>query len=158
MADQTDQLQQHIESKRNELGHNIDELEKKVKKAADWHTYFEEYPMTAIGVAFGGGILLAMLVGDRSRRSYRPTDEDRAWEASELRRPIRDQRVLGETREKFSETIDTVKGALIGLATSKVRDMLSDAMPGFREQYENAERSRDRGPAGRPSDQKPLTM
>ena len=68
MAEQTDQLQKHIQSKRNELGQNLEELEHKVKSAGDWHTYFERYLMAACGISFGGGILLAMLTRNRSRR------------------------------------------------------------------------------------------
>ena len=52
MAEQTDHLEKHIQSKRNELGQNLEELESKVKSAGDWHTYFERYPMAALGISF----------------------------------------------------------------------------------------------------------
>jgi len=43
----------------------------------------------------------------------------------------------------MAETVDTIKGALFGLATAKVQDILSDAIPGFREQYQKTERQKD---------------
>ena len=158
MADQTDEIQEHIQSKRAELGHNLEELETKVKSAADWHTYFERYPMAALGLSFGGGMVLAMLAGNRSGRGGARIAATRgAWPEGQ---PLSgataySRRTSGETRDKVAQTVDTLKGALLGLATSKVRDMLSDAMPGFREHYDHAERQRDRASA---NGQPPMTM
>jgi hypothetical protein len=57
---------------RDNLGSNLNELERKVKSVTDWRQHFQSSPMTMIGVAFGGGILLAtMMGGRRSRRSER---------------------------------------------------------------------------------------
>ena len=46
VAERPDQIEQHIASTRNELGNNLQELEDKVKQAADWRTYYERNPMT----------------------------------------------------------------------------------------------------------------
>ncbi len=73
MAERPDQIEQHIKSTRSELGNNLQELEYKVKQATDWRTYFERNPMTLMGVAFGGGVLLASMVG--SKNSIAPTIE-----------------------------------------------------------------------------------
>ena len=158
MAEQTDEIQQHIQSKRAELGHNLEELETKVKSAADWHTYFERYPMAALGLSVGGGMVLAMLAGSRSRRGGARMASTLGAGPEGQPMPAAtnySRRTSGDTRGKVSETMDTLKGALLGLATSKVRDMLSDAMPGFREQYDRAERQRDRiATNGQP----PMTM
>lgn len=144
MAEQTDQLERHIQSKRSELGHNLEELEHKVKSAGDWHTYFERYPMTALGISFGGGILLSMLMGPRSSRGRRVADTV-GWQDNHSRAAAMDYptRTVGGARDKMAETVDTIKGALFGLATAKVQDILSDAIPGFREHYQKAERQRD---------------
>ena len=143
MAEQTDQLEKHIQSKRNELGQNLEELESKVKSAGDWHTYFERYPMTALGISFGGGILLSMLMGS-NRSNRRPMAGDNiGWQENQSRAAAYPARQAGGARDKMAETVDTIKGALFGLATAKVQDILSDAIPGFREQYQKTERQKD---------------
>jgi hypothetical protein len=142
MAEQTDQLEKHIQSKRNELGQNLEELESKVKSAGDWHTYFERYPMTALGISFGGGILLSMLVGSRSNRGRRVADSV-GWQENQSKAIAYPARTAGGARDKMAETVDTIKGALFGLATAKVQNILSDAIPGFREQYQKTERQKD---------------
>ena len=67
MGEQSDQIEGHIRDQRNELGEHINELQEKVKRAVDWRVQFEERPMTMIGLAFGGGVLLSTLIGGRSR-------------------------------------------------------------------------------------------
>jgi hypothetical protein len=142
MAEQTDQLEKHIQSKRNELGQNLEELESKVKSAGDWHTYFERYPMTALGISLGGGILLAMLVGRSRTNRRRMVADNVGWQENQSRALAYPARPCG-ARDKMAETVDTIKGALFGLATAKVQDILSDAIPGFREQYQKTERQKD---------------
>jgi|KBSMisStaDraftv2_1062788.scaffolds.fasta_scaffold19366_6 hypothetical protein len=143
MAEQTDQLEKHIQSKRNALGHNLEELESKVRSAGDWHTYFERYPMTALGISFGGGILLSMLIGSNRSNRGRMVADSVSWQENPSRTLANAARPAGGARDKMAETVDTIKGALFGLATAKVQDILSDAIPGFREQYQKTERQRD---------------
>jgi len=143
MAEQTDQLEKHIQSKRNELGQNLEELESKVKSAGDWHTYFERYPMTALGISFGGGILLAMLMGSNRSNRGRMVADSIGWQENQSKALAYAARPTGGARDKMAETVDTIKGALFGLATAKVQDILSDAIPGFREQYQKTERQKD---------------
>jgi hypothetical protein len=144
MADeQTDQLEKHIQSKRNELGQNLEELESKVKSAGDWHTYFERYPMTALGISFGGGILLSMLIGGNRSNRGRMVADSIGWQENQSRPAAYPARPASGARDKMAETVDTIKGALFGLATAKVQDILSDAIPGFREQYQKTERQKD---------------
>jgi len=143
MAEQTDQLEKHIQLKRNELGQNLEELESKVKSAGDWHTYFERYPMTALGISFGGGILLSMLIGGARSNRGRMVADSVEWQENQSRTLANTARPAGGARDKMAETVDTIKGALFGLATAKVQDILSDAIPGFREQYQKTERQKD---------------
>jgi len=143
MAEQTDQLEKHIQSKRNELGQNLEELESKVRSAGDWHTYFERYPMTALGISFGGGILLSMLIGSNRSNRGRMVADSVGWQENPSRMLANTAQAAGGARDKMAETVDTIKGALFGLATAKVQDILSDAIPGFREQYQKTERQKD---------------
>jgi hypothetical protein len=67
MAERPDQIEQHIASTRHQLGNNLHELENKVKQAADWKTYYERNPMLMVGLAFGGGVLLASMMAGRRK-------------------------------------------------------------------------------------------
>src|ERR1044071_688507 len=71
MGERSDQITRQIEETRSDLGYNLQELETKVKDATDWRKQFQKSPFTMIGIAFGGGILVAQVFGGGSRRSRR---------------------------------------------------------------------------------------
>jgi len=130
MAERPDQITRHIESTRGELGSNLRELEDKVRHEADWKTHFERNPMTLLGLAFGGGVLLASMIGAPSRRAVMATPEYQNG------KPSRD----GIRNTQIADSWGTLKRALIGLAGEKVRDALNAALPGFGEHYDKIER------------------
>jgi hypothetical protein len=130
MAERPDQIARHIESARSELGNNLHELEDKVRQEADWKTHFERNPMTLLGLAFGGGVLLASMIGGSSRRADRATPEYQNGKPSGG----------GLRNTQITNSWGTLKGALIGLAGARVRDALNEALPGFAEQYDKMER------------------
>jgi len=57
-------LERYIENKREDLGSNLQELEQKVKSVTDWRQQVQNNPMTIIGAAFGGGVLLVSMKAD----------------------------------------------------------------------------------------------
>ena len=134
MAERPDQIARHIASARSELGDNLQELENKVRQEADWKTHFERNPMTLMGLAFGGGILLASMIGSSNRRTVTVAPEFHNGKSS-----------TGSLRNAgISDGWDTLKGAVLGLAGAKVRDALNQALPGFSEQYDKMERHNSR--------------
>ncbi len=69
MGQATSQIEAHIEDTRADLGSNLKQLEEKVRSVTDWKRHFQTNPMTLLGVAFGGGIVLAkMLEGRKNKR------------------------------------------------------------------------------------------
>jgi hypothetical protein len=66
MGQTTDQIENHIEHKREDLKSNLQELETRVNSATDWRHYFKEHTGMMIAAAFGGGILLSNVIGKRS--------------------------------------------------------------------------------------------
>ncbi len=130
MAERPDQIEKHIESARSDLGNNLQELEYKVKQATDWKTYFERSPMTLMGLAFGGGVLLAGVVGNKNLNTpMRVRDHSPSSNFADR-----------SQRNPISDHWDTLKSALIGFTALKVRGVLNEALPGFGDQLEKAER------------------
>ncbi len=139
MGESADEIKREIEQQRNSLGNKFSELEGKAKSLTDWRGYFEKSPMTMIGVAFGGGILLASMTGGRRSRRNRYSSE----------RTISDNvgSQIASLPSKTMETWEHVKGALFGVASTKAVQFLDEVVPGFgehfgKEQKENSSLSR----------------
>src|SRR4029453_18546667 len=139
MVETTAQIETHIERTRDNLGANLEVLEQKVKSATDWREYFQRSPMGLGGAAFAGGVLLAMTTGNRRlRRSIGKTPATLASATS---------RAMGPHTGEVVTMLDNVRGALIGMAAAKVKDLVADVMPGFRDEFDRRQRS---GTATRP--------
>ena len=132
MGETAYQIESHIEHTRQNLGSNLDELEQKVKSVTDWRQHFQTMPMTMIGVALGGGILLAALTGGqrRSRGERKPSN---SAPGSEFRSPG------GTPKQASMQTFDHLKDALVGVAAIRLKDFVEGIIPGFRDQYQRAE-------------------
>jgi len=158
----------HIEAQRDQLGRNLNELESRVKRAADWRTQFDHNPMLMMGVALGGGLLLGtMTAGSSSRRSGRSSwsssaSSSKGYGAAGISpssssysgvgsgsspsaygsgsSAYTSHQPMSEQRRKASETLDHIKSALIGFATAKVKEFMTEALPGFNVHLDEAER------------------
>jgi hypothetical protein len=137
MGQRTDQIENQIESKREDLKSNLQELETRVKTATDWRHYFAEHTGTMIAAAFGGGVLLATMVGGRSNRA----SQNQAGGSSEPARPW-----TRGTKHEVLENVDSIKSALVGAAATKFKGILAEIVPGFTEHLAKAEADRGREP------------
>jgi hypothetical protein len=71
MVQTTDEIESHIENKREDLKSDLQELESRVKSATDWRHYFRNHTGAMIAAAFGGGFLLSIMVGKgKSRHGF----------------------------------------------------------------------------------------
>lgn len=148
MGETSDQIERHIQETRNNLGDNFNELEEKVKTAVDWHAQFEERPGTMLAMAFGGGVLLSALLpplrSTRRRisdvRRNVPPDRDATDNFSTSHAPSEDK--VSQTLENW----DALKGALVGVATSRLSAFVEELLPGFKQEFTKAQtgRSSDR--------------
>ena len=129
MGETTNQIESYIETKREDLGSNLAELENKVKSITDWREQFRSNPMTMVGVAFGGGILLASMLGGKSRHRSSRNISDTAVPHSGMDRQT----------NKALETWDNIKGALIGVAATRFKGFVEELVPGFHEQFHETE-------------------
>ena len=119
MVEKPDQIEKHIELTRNELGDNFRELEDNAKQAADWRTYFERSPTAAMGLALGGGVLLATMAGSKNG-----VNTPQLSEAPLMRLDAARNSYGGTQRNPVADTWDNLKSALIGFAAPKVRGMV----------------------------------
>ena len=127
VGETTHQIAAHIEHTRDHLGSNLHELEARVKSATDWKQHFESKPMTMVAAAFGGGVVLATMLGGRkpSRTASSHVSPPHGGTDHQLHKAL--------------ETWDTIKGALIGLAATRFKDFIGEMVPGFKEQFREIE-------------------
>ena len=90
--------------------------------------------MTMLGVAFGGGVLLASMLGGRkTRRGVQrfsaavPSSVPETYGGADLQ------------KNKALETWVNIKGALIGVAATRFKDYVGEVVPGFQDQYQRTE-------------------
>jgi hypothetical protein len=81
MAETSDEIVEHIESRRDRLGDNINELEAYVREKADLRGHYVKRPWAFLGSAALGGLLLAsMILPDGSgRRRKHHTPKYQNW-------------------------------------------------------------------------------
>lgn len=145
MGETSHQIERHIRETRNNLGDNISALEDKVKTAMDWRAQFDERPMTMIGLAFAGGVVLSALLP--SPRSSRRRYPDNRPAASPERDPVSPATSSIEPPAKPNQTLETVnalKNALVGAAVAKASGFLEDLLPGFAQEFAKARKRSDK--------------
>jgi len=142
MGQAASELRREIEEQRDDLGENLQRLESKVKRTTDWRAQFDERPMMMIGMAFGGGLLLSSLAGGGKDQGQ---PEPRRSSSHEMR----DASPPSPERNEISETIDNIRGALMGLAARELRSFMATALPGFDQEYRETTDRRHASPATR---------
>lgn len=141
MGEAADQIMSQIEVERGRLGADLNELEGKVKRgiSIDWRRQFDEKPLLMLGLAVGGGILLASLMNKGSRDDDDYDDDDYVTSSAAGSAALVPSNATLYQKKKAAETFDNIKGALIGVAVSSVRKFLDDAVPGFTDQFRQTE-------------------
>jgi Protein of unknown function (DUF3618) len=140
MVETTAQIETHIETTREHLGANLDALEEKLKSATDWRAYFQSSPGTLLGAAFAGGVALAMVAG--TRRDHRAPRR-----ATLVAGPKPSPRVRGPHTQEVAAMLDNIKGALIGVAAARMKDLVAEVVPGFQEEFDRRKGAAPMGPA-----------
>jgi len=126
----TDQIERHLDRERAVLLSNLEELEDRVKSVVNWRRHYRSNLSLWIGVAFGGGLLVALAArrraGSPERLEYAPASAPPAGYSDHRRREI-------------SRAWRTIESALIGVAATKLKETLLQVLPGFREQLARRE-------------------
>lgn len=117
MGETTNQIEAHLDKTRADLGQNLHELENKFKSAVDWKQQFQKKPSGLLAVAFGGGLVLSMMVGRR-----------RARQSSLMETPSR------HSNGNSGALWGNMKAALVGIASARFTELVEDLIPSFRSQ------------------------
>jgi hypothetical protein len=129
MGQTVDQIEGQIEDSREDLRSNLDQLGQKVNSAVDWRRKFRASPGAVLAVAFGGGLILANVVGGSRSRDESSHGAHRA--------AVRDN-----TRYRKGAVLrawDDIQRALVGVAATKLSNTLAEFVPGFKEQVRSRE-------------------
>lgn len=128
MAQEPIKIKEHIEDERRKLGEDVEEIEHRMKNAMDWRSWYERNPGYILGAAFAGGFLVARYSGNSGTApvaGYQP-------------------RRKSTQLEKVGELLENTLSAVVGVATKRLEDVVSETIPGFREHYAEAQRNRTR--------------
>ncbi|RPJ51774.1 MAG: hypothetical protein EHM23_33705 [Acidobacteria bacterium] len=166
MGQRSDEIKKHIDTQRSELSENLERLEERVKSTTDWRAQVEKRPMTALGIAFGGGLLLGAVIPGVARRSSASskhltssttqayagqgyTGSSEGSTGSYLEQTRRTPKKTATSRElrKTWDMLDTIRAAMVSFGATKVKDYLGQAIPGFQDHYTRTEEEqrRERG-------------
>jgi hypothetical protein len=160
MDERPDEIIDQIEAKRDELGRNLNELEEKVRRTADWRAHYDKNPMLILGAALGGGLLLGSMVGGgRSKShtkgirpwkpssnagtstsssrtaSYNPPASPEHTAASFVSSAPKSSLMSSGQMHQVTEALDQIKGALVAFGIAKAREFLSNAVPGLEHHF-----------------------
>jgi hypothetical protein len=121
MAESTAHLESEIEGARQALDSNVEELGRRMHTVTDWRYHFSRHPMTWMGVAMVGGVL----VGLRSR-GYRPAGFDSGASGP--------RRIRSDFERTLITAFEDATAALLGVGATRLQEALARAVPGFRDE------------------------
>ena len=148
MDKETDKIKQHIDTEREQLGRNLDEIEYRVRSATDFKAHFDRNTGWILGAAVAGGFLLSQAFR-RSSPSTRPRRSDSGSAVESGVKSVASTSIPSLSRhlQRFSETIDDILDGLVGVVSNKVESFVAEAVPGFQTPYDRAGRQHRRSSA-----------
>jgi hypothetical protein len=140
MGESTSKIELDIAAERNELGRNLQLLERKARSLTDWRTHYRNHPFAMMAVALGGGVLLGTLTtgmgggapaaADLDDESLFEPPEDRGYSS-----PSAFAASAARARRQFGDTWDHIADALLAVAAARAIQFVADKVPGFREEF-----------------------
>ena len=133
MDEETSKIRKHIDTERQELGRNFDEIGNRVKHATDLKAHFNENTVMILGAAVAGGFLLSL--------AFRTSSNSDSQSGQSAAHP---KGIASKHLQRFSDTLDAVFDGLVGVAAGKLESFIADAVPGFQAQYDAVDPQRNR--------------
>lgn len=147
MDEETDRIRQHIDSERQQLGRDLDEIEDRVKSATDLRAHFNKNTGLILGAAVAGGFLLSVAF----HKSPSAPGGMSTWESDSRERGIMGTAAAAQLKasvpkhlHRVTETLDNIFEGLVAVASDRLCSFVADAVPGFRTHYDALERQRGR--------------
>ena len=142
MSQEPAEIKAHIKAEGESLRENIEEIENRVKEAFDLRRWYRNNTALALGGAAASGLLVALILSRGSSKTARYVDYDETDEL--LSEP--DGRTRSEMEPKSAsrlhQFVDNTMSAFLGVAGDKFHELMSNALPGFREHFTDAQRKR----------------
>lgn len=141
----TEQVTNKVDDVSEQVHEKVEQVQQKVRNATDWRHQFEERPLLGVGLAFGGGVLLASMLGssdnkrDRNRQSY-SYGYPAQYQGSQQTYTNGGHGATDVGRQHVSSTFDNIKGALMGVAAAQAKTYLEKSVPGFGNEYSQVEK------------------
>lgn len=121
MGEATDQIERNIQTTRENLSDNLDELQDRIKRSVNWRVQVSERPGTMLALAFSGGVILSAILPKVTRRRVAANGARSSSAPSQA-----------------SGIFDALRGALVGVAVSKASSFIEELLPGFKEEFSKA--------------------
>jgi len=118
-----DEIRQDIAARRESITETVDRLSDRFQRKLDWRAYVSDYPLAALGVAAGLGLLAARVFKPRRTPGERIKDA-LAYGVEDLTDRFRHQIEDMSPRHSGLGLGRTVKAAATGLITKAVTDYL----------------------------------
>jgi hypothetical protein len=138
---ETNKIKRHIDTEREQLVRNLDEIEHRMKSATDLKAHFAKNTGWILGAAVAAGFLLSLAFG-KSSTSGSPSSRESDLRASSANIPAQPKDPFSTHVRRVPETAENIISGLVAVVSDKLRSFVADAVPGFREQYEAIERRR----------------
>jgi hypothetical protein len=133
----TNQIEQEIREKRDNLGRNLDELEDKARDLADWRNHYRNHSPAFLGAAFGVGVVLGLATISQRKDISEPGaafDVDNSHDPYRDRpRQVRSSGTASRALRHVGDTWDQIADALLRTASSKAIELVGEFVPGFRD-------------------------
>lgn len=130
-------IEAEIRQERRRLDRNLAELEEQARSLADWRTHYRNYPLAAIGIAAGTGLVLGLAMSGGEAGHERVDDSRPSRSMTQ-----RTKSVLahldpqGRAGSHVGDTWDRILDALLGVAASAAVKFVSQRVEGFQEEFE----------------------
>jgi len=131
----TNRIIDHLETEREALGRNLDEMESRVKDMTDPKVFFDKHTGWILSAAIAGGFILSAALGKAAAQppqKSRPVPGDGAG-------PVK----FGAAQlQRVGETFDTILDGLVDVVSDKLYSFVADAVPGFQKPSDGRQRAR----------------
>ncbi|MDZ4862008.1 MAG: hypothetical protein SGJ01_01070 [Gemmatimonadota bacterium] len=112
-------LEKLIERQREELGENLETLADKARAVTDWRAQVDARPIRMLGIAAGGGAVVALFAGRRRSR----------------RAPCEAVAEGPRRRSAVGVLARDIRMAVGGVAAAAAIEFLNEAIPGFGDHF-----------------------